>query len=87
MQITLFHIFLYPRKTNVFGGILESPLSVHLCVCVSIQNTSFCQNAGGGIKSHLVTALVQICFDSHKKKKGQLFGKNILKGFTYKFMF
>ena len=49
--------FSYPRKTNVFGGILESAcLSVHVSVCV--QNTSFCQRAGGGIKSHLVTALV-----------------------------
>ena len=53
--------FILPRKTNVFGGILESAclsvcLSVHVSVCV--QNTRFCQSAGGGIKSHLVTALV-----------------------------
>ena len=27
-------------------------------VCVSVQNTSFCQSAGVGIKSHLVTAVV-----------------------------
>ena len=41
---------------NVFVGILESAcLSVCLCVCVSIcvQNTSSCQSAGRGIKSHL----------------------------------
>ena len=31
-------------------------VSVH--VSVFVQNTSFCQRAGGGIKSHLVTALV-----------------------------
>ena len=40
-----------------FGGILESAcLSVHMSACV--QNISFCQSASGGIKSHLVTALV-----------------------------
>ena len=34
--------------------------SVRPCVCVSVcvQNTRFCQSAGGGIKSHLVTALI-----------------------------
>ena len=42
-------ILLYPRKTNVFRGILESALSVHMSVCV--QNTSFCER-GRGIKSH-----------------------------------
>ena len=31
--------------------------SVQVSVCV--QNTSFCQSAGGVIKSHLVTALVE----------------------------
>ena len=42
---------------NVFRGKLESAcLSVCLSVCV--QNTSVCQSASGGIKSHLVTALV-----------------------------
>ena len=30
--------------------------SVHVSVCV--QNTSFCQSAGRGIKSHLMTSLV-----------------------------
>ena len=42
-------------------SILESAcLSIHLSLCVSvcIQNISFCQSAGGGIKSHLVTGLV-----------------------------
>ena len=42
---------------NVFFGILESAcLSVRASVCV--QNTSFSQSAGGDIKSHLETALV-----------------------------
>ena len=50
---------------KVFRGKLESAcLSVHPCVCLSlyqsicVQNTSVCQSAGWGIKSHLVTALV-----------------------------
>ena len=52
---------LYPGKMIVSRGKLESAcLSVHVSVCQSIcvQNTSVCQSAGGGIKSHLVTALV-----------------------------
>ena len=52
--------FLYPSKTNNFGGILESTcLYVCPCVCVSVcvQTTSFCQSTGGGISSHFVTAL------------------------------
>ena len=41
---------------NVFEGILKSScLSVHPCVCVCVfvcvQNTSFCQIAGGSINS------------------------------------
>ena len=32
-------------------------LCIHVSICV--QNTSFCQSAGRGIKSHLVTALVK----------------------------
>ena len=34
---------------------------VRLCVLVSVcvQNVSFCESAGGGIKSHLATALVK----------------------------
>ena len=46
---------------NVFRGILESAyLSVCLCVhvYVCVQNTSVCQRAVVGIKSHSVTALV-----------------------------
>ena len=60
--------FLYPSKTNVFWVILNSAclsvrVSVHVSVCV--QNTSFKALAGeGGIKSHLVTALVCFVFTS-----------------------
>ena len=44
---------------NVFGGILESAcLSIlSMSLSVFVQNTSFCQSASGGNKSHLVTAL------------------------------
>ena len=34
------------------------PLSVHLSMCLSVQNTSFYQSAGRDSKSHLATALV-----------------------------
>ena len=53
-----------------------------MCQSICVQNTSVCQSAGGGIKSHLVTALVfsvfkrfvlQIC-----ENKG-LFGKELIK--------
>ena len=41
------------------GSILESAyLSVCLSMCPSVQYTSFCHSAGGGIKSRLVTALL-----------------------------
>ena len=45
-----------------WGVYLYQPVcpSVCTCVCVSfcVQNTDFCQSAGGCIQSHLVTALV-----------------------------
>ena len=50
-----------PTKRMFFfgGSILESAyLSVCLSMCPSVQYTSFCHSAGGGIKSHLVTALL-----------------------------
>ena len=58
----------YIRKAFIFNFFFffvrlcdESPSvsSVHLCVHLSVcvQNTSFCRSAGGGITSHLVTAL------------------------------
>ena len=46
---------------KAFRGKQESAcLSIHVSVCV--LNTSVCQSAGGGIKSHLVTALVFFSF-------------------------
>ena len=48
---------------KVFRGKLElACLYIHVSVCPrvspSVQNTSACQSAGRGIKSHLKTALV-----------------------------
>ena len=65
----LFPQYLYPAKQMFSGVILESAcLSIRLCVLptvcptihvsVCVQNTSYCQSTGWGIKSHLVTALV-----------------------------
>ena len=67
------YLYLYPHKTNDLWGILESAcLSILPCVSVSafVQNTNFCQSAGGGFKSHLVTALVLYGF---QKSLEQLF--------------
>ena len=55
--------FFIPRRTNVFGNILESPSlsvcpSLSILVSVCVQNNSFCQSAGEGSKSHLVTSVV-----------------------------
>ena len=48
------------------GGILESAcLSVHLPVY--LPNSSLCLSAGGGIKSHLLTALVFFTSLLHNK--------------------
>ena len=53
-------LFSLPLQNEYFRGYTEISLSVCPCVCVSIcvQNTSFCQSAGGDIKSHLVIGLV-----------------------------
>ena len=62
-------MYLYPWKRNVFWSILESAsLSVCPCMCVSLcvsvhvsvcaPNASLCQSTSMGIKSHLVTVLV-----------------------------
>ena len=56
------NFIIIPRKTNVSGGILESARPfvhpcVHPCVCLCTE-ISFHRSADGGIKSHLVTALV-----------------------------
>ena len=48
---------------KVFRGKLESAclsINVSICQSVCVQNTTVCQSAGRGIKSHLVTALVFI---------------------------
>ena len=47
---------------KVFRGKLESAcLSVHVSVCQSVcTKYQVCESTGGGIKSHLVTALVFI---------------------------
>ena len=50
---------------KVFRGKPESAcLSIHVSVCqsVCVQNTSVYESTGGGIKSHLVTALVPKIF-------------------------
>ena len=36
----------------------NQPVPVSICGSVCLQNNSFCQSAGGGIKLHLVTAVV-----------------------------
>ena len=42
---------------KIFRGKLESAC-LSMCLSVCVQNTCVCQSASGGIKSHLVTALV-----------------------------
>ena len=56
--------FLYPCKTNVFGGILESAC---LSVCPFVQNNSFCQSAGRVIKSHCTFYHTNLCFKDSVK--------------------
>ena len=46
---------------NPFGGILEAAC-LSVCLCVHLCTKYFCQNAGGGIKSHSVTVLVSTNF-------------------------
>ena len=55
---------LYPRKTDVFRGIWNQPVCSSICVSICVQNTTFCQSAGRGIKSHLVAAVVFTCLQS-----------------------
>ena len=55
------NVFLYLRKTNVFGDVLESAcLSIHVSVFLSGYKIVVCVKVCGGIGSHLVTALVYI---------------------------
>ena len=46
---------LYPVKTYVFRVILES-VCLSVCVSICVQNTSFFQSAGRGIKSNQSTS-------------------------------
>ena len=51
-------IFITPAK-QMFSGVYWNQLvCLSICVSVCVQNTSFYQSAGGGMKSHLATALV-----------------------------
>ena len=46
------------------GAYWNQPVCRSVCPCVyvsvCVQDTSFCQRAGGGIMTHLVTALVRL---------------------------
>ena len=56
--------FIIRPQNECFEGYTQISLSVHslvslyVYVFVCVQNTGCCQSAGGGIKLHLVTALV-----------------------------
>ena len=62
----------------MFRGYTGISLSVRPCVCTSVcvQNTIFCHSTGGGIKSHLVTALVFIQIIHEKQDKQMLASLN-----------
>ena len=74
-------------KTKVFGGIywnqrvhqcVRSSMCPSVCVSFCIQNSSFCQTASAGIKSHLVTSLVKLAFvDEDKSNMEQIEKKSI----------
>ena len=55
-----------PSQNQFFRGILEPA-----CLSVCVQNTTFCQSAGGGIKSHSVTALVKFKHDQRPYIQGK----------------
>ena len=50
--------FYTPAKRMFFGPCWNQPACPSVNVSISVQTDSFCQCAGRGIKSHLVTALV-----------------------------
>ena len=55
-----YQIFVIPSQNECFRGKLESAclcVRPSVCVFICVQNTNFCESAGGGIKSQLVTAL------------------------------
>ena len=48
-----------PPTKQMFSGVFcNQPVCPSICVSICVQNASFCQSAGRGIRSHLVTALV-----------------------------
>ena len=51
-------VFMPTAKQMHLGVHWNQPVCPSIRVSVCVKNTSFCQSAGGGIKSHLVTALV-----------------------------
>ena len=53
-----FYKLLYPAKQMFSGVYWNQTVCPSIRVSVCVQNTSFCQSAGGGIKSHLVTSLL-----------------------------
>ena len=60
---TVFTFHCHIPAKRIFSGVyLNQPVCPSVClsihVSVFVQNTIFCQSAGGGIKSHSVTALV-----------------------------
>ena len=55
-RIILLHYYT-PQNKCFDSACLCVCFSIHVSVCA--QSTRFCQSTGGGIKSHLVTALVQ----------------------------
>ena len=53
---TLLH---YTPTKRMFSGVYwNHPVCSSVYVSIYVQNTSSCQSPGGGIKSHLLTALV-----------------------------
>ena len=70
-------IFYTPRKTNVFGGMLElSYLSARPCVRASVYKILISVKALARVKSHRVTALVYPSFvrrlERERKKKKKI---------------
>ena len=57
-KISLFQYIYTPTKQMFSGVYWSRPVCPSICVSICVQNTSFCQSAGGGIKSHLLTAQV-----------------------------
>ena len=56
-SLATFLIFIPPQNDCFLG---YTRISLYVCVSVFVQNTTFCQSAGEGIKSHTVTVLLQL---------------------------